>query len=177
MPKYLDPTKPCACSSGKPFGECCRAYLRGEREAPDAVSLMRSRYAGFATENAAYLLRTLHPSVPERARPEAETITLLRRACRAYRYPGVDILDSKTEGDKAQVLFLAHLVDHGRDDSFVERSDFVQEGGRWFYTTGAMRAAKTIENPLALKLDTFVPEEAAPEKVATASSTSDVAAK
>jgi SEC-C motif-containing protein len=164
MPKYLDPSKPCACTSGKPFGECCRPYLRGEKEAPDAVALMRSRYSGFATENAAYLLRTLHQSVPERARPETETITLLRRACRAYDYPGVDILDSKTEGDKAQVLFLAHMFDKGRDDSFIERSDFVHEGGKWFYTSGEMQAAKELENPLALKLATFVPPKQEEEK-------------
>ena len=55
MPGHLDPGHPCACTSGKKFADCCRPYLRGEREAPDAVALMRSRFTAFALEHAAYL--------------------------------------------------------------------------------------------------------------------------
>jgi SEC-C motif-containing protein len=157
VPKYLDPSKPCACTSGKPFTDCCRPYLRGESEAPDAVSLMRSRYSAFVLENAAYLLRTLHPSLPERQRPEAETLTLLRRACRAYEYPGMAVLDSKQEDDAALVLFLAHMKDHGKDSSFLEKSKFVREGGKWLYTTGEMCAATEVADPMAVTLATFVP--------------------
>ncbi len=157
MPKYLDPSKPCACSSGKTHAACCRPYLRGEQEAPDAVSLMRSRYSAFALENAAYLLRTLHASLPERAQPESEMLTLLRRACRAYDYPGLQILEEKTDGAKAEVLFLAQMFKQGKDESFLERSEFALENGRWFYTTGKMRRASEVEAPTKVTFATFVP--------------------
>ncbi len=165
MPKYLDPLKPCACASGKPFADCCRPYLRGEREAPDAVSLMRARYSAFALENAPYIFRTLHPSLPERSMPEAQAITQLRRACRSFQYPGVTILDHKEDADAALVLFLASMSARGKDESFVEKSKFVREGAVWLYLSGEMRAARELEAPLSLTLATFVP---APEKDAPA---------
>jgi len=165
MPKYLDPSKPCACSSGKPHADCCRPYLRGEREAPDAVSLMRSRYSAFALENAAYLLRTLHASLPERSQPEGEMLTLLRRACRAYEYPGLKVLEDKQDGDKAEVLFLAQMFDGPKDGSFLERSEFVRENGKWFYTTGKMRKASEVEAPEKVTFATFVPGQEEDEGV------------
>ena len=168
MPKYLDPNQPCACTSGKKFGDCCRPFLRNEREAPDAVSLMRSRYSAFALENAPYLWRTLHPSVPERSRKEDEVLTLLRRASRMFDYSGLEVIDSRDEGDTAQVLFLAHMLQKGKDESFVERSKFVREGGKWLYLTGELRAAKEIEKPLELKLDTFDPGPQEEEQPAAA---------
>ena len=62
----------CPCSSGRRYAACCAPLHRGDREAPDAEALMRSRYAAFARREAGYLWRTLHPGHEDRARGEDE---------------------------------------------------------------------------------------------------------
>ncbi|WP_203935690.1 SEC-C metal-binding domain-containing protein [Planosporangium mesophilum] len=41
-----DPTSPCPCGLGQPYGECCGPLHRGQATAPTAESLMRSRFSG-----------------------------------------------------------------------------------------------------------------------------------
>ena len=53
--------QPCYCGSQRPFSQCCEPYLVGERLAPTAESLMRSRYSAFCQGNIDYLLATHHP--------------------------------------------------------------------------------------------------------------------
>ena len=102
---------------------------------------MRSRFSAFALQNAAYLLRTLHPTHPDRQRPEAEVLRDLLRAARAFEYRGLAILDEvapDAEG-RAQVEFRAQVIDRGRDRSFIERSDFFHDGTGWRYLSGKLR--------------------------------------
>jgi SEC-C motif-containing protein len=158
MPAHLDPGAPCACSSGQSFGVCCRPYLRGEREAPDPVALMRSRFSAFALQDVRHLWRTLHASHPDRQRPEEQVLRDLRRACRAFEYRSLRILDHTPPdaGGPALVLFLAQVLDRGRDRSFVERSEFLREGEAYRYVRGDLRAATDFADPARLTLATFV---------------------
>ena len=63
-----------ACPCGRqhqkkplPYGQCCGRWLESESPAPDAESLMRSRYCAFVLERDAYLRKTWHASHrPER---------------------------------------------------------------------------------------------------------------
>lgn len=48
--------------SGLTYVERCGPLHRGERSAPTAEQLMRSRFSAFAVGDAAYLLATWHPS-------------------------------------------------------------------------------------------------------------------
>jgi len=63
------PPRACPCWSGRTYDACCAPYHRGEREAPDPVSLMRSRYAAFALGEAEYLVRTLAEGHPDQGLP------------------------------------------------------------------------------------------------------------
>ncbi|ESQ02386.1 SEC-C domain-containing protein [Streptomyces sp. PVA_94-07] len=65
----MRPAGPCPCGTGRTYGECCGRFHAGSAEAATAEQLMRSRYAAFATRDAAYLLRTWHPHPPRRAGP------------------------------------------------------------------------------------------------------------
>lgn len=99
---------------------------------------MRSRYAAFALRRVEYLWRTLHPEHPDRKRPEAEVLAGLRAAVGSYRYQGLTVLD-RAEPDKdgvAQVLFHARVFLKGRDQGFVECSDFADDGVGWRYLAG-----------------------------------------
>src|SRR4051812_12210246 len=64
------PSDPCPCgrkdARGRPlaFARCCGPYLAdfAANAAPDAETLMRSRYSAFVLEDAEYLAATWHPS-------------------------------------------------------------------------------------------------------------------
>lgn len=137
----------CPCGAGKSYEECCAPLHRGEQEAADPVTLMRSRYAAFAMGQVEYLWRTLHPQYPDRVRPREELLRDLRRSVRRLRYHGLTILDSRTGSDEAQVLFRARVFDHGKDCSFIELSTFLTEpeGWRYFDGTGAPAAGISAE--------------------------------
>jgi uncharacterized protein YchJ len=51
---------PCPCGSTRLYPECCGLWHAGA-PAPDAQSLMRSRYCAYVLSNEQYLLATWHP--------------------------------------------------------------------------------------------------------------------
>ncbi len=121
--------------------------------------MMRSRFSAFALDYSAYLWRTLHPSHPDRARPEEEVLRNFRRASRTVEYRALHILDAApaSADGRAQVLFLARVLDRGRDLPFLERSEFLHDGQGWRYANGTVRAATDFPAPESVRFDTFAP--------------------
>lgn len=97
--------------------------------APDAETLMRSRYSAYVMHDAAYLLRTWHPST----RP-AE-LSLAEPAEARTAWLGLDVRHSaQTGSDQAEVVFVArYRVGGGRAVRMQEHSRFVREDGHWYY--------------------------------------------
>ena len=129
---------PCPCGRRGPrgtalaFARCCGRYLAdfGGTPAPDAESLMRSRYCAFVLEDAGYLLATWHPSTrpPEIAfEPGLKWLGLEVRAA------------PPAAGDRAEVEFVARSRLAGRGHRLHERSRFLREGGRWHYLEGDLK--------------------------------------
>lgn len=146
----------CPCWSGRPHDECCAPYHRGEREAPDPVSLMRSRYAAFALGQAEYLVRTLAASHPDLDLPRPALLRSLAGSAK-NRYPGLAILDEGRKGRSAEVLFAARVHEGGRDASFVELSDFEHDGTGWRYASGILiPLADLARDPAGLTIDEFL---------------------
>ena len=148
----------CPCGSGAAYKTCCAPLHKGEREAPDAESMMRSRYSAYARREIAYLIKTLAPTHPDRKMPEGELHTLLAAAARNQRYMGLTILDHRgpDAAGIAEVLFLVKVFERGRDFSFVERSEFMHDGVGFRYRSGEpVPLAKIPGDPGALTLATF----------------------
>ena len=135
MIKAVKPPQPCPCTSGVRYGDCCRPLHRGA-PAPDAVALMRSRYAAFAMGDVDYLDRTQHPEHIDQAHPAAERRRRISAFCRAARFPGLKIIDVAADGDDALVLFVARVFVGRDDDSFTECSRFRKYGNEWRYLEG-----------------------------------------
>jgi SEC-C motif-containing protein len=96
--------------------------------APDAESLMRSRYTAFVLGDADYLLATWHASRrPAELALEAGT-----------KWLGLDVRDSQLlDASHAEVEFVARQRDPGgRATRLHERSRFVLKQGRWYYVDG-----------------------------------------
>jgi len=132
-------TSPCpACPCGRlderqrplAYDLCCGRWLDhfDDAAAPDAETLMRSRYCGFVKERADYLLATWHSS----SRPASVEFD------GGIRWLGLDVRSVMViDADHAEVAFVARQRDAGgRGHRLQERSRFLREGGRWFYLDG-----------------------------------------
>lgn len=125
---------PCGRTDGKgrPFSllDCCGPYLDRAAHAPDAQTLMRSRYSAFVQGAVAYLQDTWHPST----RPQ--TLDLDEEA----RWLGLDVRGHHlTAVGRAEVEFVARYRVKGRAVRQHELSRFVCENGRWYYVDGEVR--------------------------------------
>ena len=133
-----------ACPCGRldtrrrPLGwsDCCGRYVDhfSHAPAPDAESLMRSRYSAFVRERADYLLATWHPSTRPAALDFDAGTQWLGLEVRAHR---------RLDDTQAEVEFVARSRLHGRATRLHERSRFVRENGadgvaRWLYVDGTM---------------------------------------
>ncbi|PVU83533.1 hypothetical protein DDP54_11615 [Cellulomonas sp. WB94] len=116
----------CPCLSGQAYDECCGALHRGDEAPATAERLMRSRYSAFAVGDAAYLLRTWHPST----RPGT---LALDDDVRWYR---LDVLGGSLGGPgdtTGTVEFRAFFRSGDGAGSQHEVSRFVRDHGRWAY--------------------------------------------
>ena len=116
----------CPCGTARSYTECCGLYLSGQAAAPNAETLMRSRYTAFTRLDETYLLATWHPST----RPAA--LDLAGDA--ATKWIGLDVKRFEVTGaDSAIVEFVARYKIGGRAQRLQEVSRFVREQGRWYY--------------------------------------------
>lgn len=134
MPHLL-PSQPCPCGRqankrALAYAQCCGRYLEhfDTAPAPDAESLMRSRYTAFVMERADYLLATWHAS----HRPASIEFDP------GVKWLGLEVRSHRQVDDaRAEVEFVARQKSPGSAAVRLhERSRFVREAGRWFYVDG-----------------------------------------
>lgn len=118
----------CPCGSGRLLAECCGRFHAGEA-APDAESLMRSRYSAYVLGLEDYLLATWHPAT----RPaELELDATPRPQWRGLTVKSHAPLDAS----HAAVEFVARYKLNGRAFRLHETSRFERLDGRWLYVDG-----------------------------------------
>jgi SEC-C motif-containing protein len=113
------------------YSQCCGQWLDSEVPAPDAESLMRSRYSAFVLERRDYLLQTWHAS-QRPASVEFDT---------GVKWLGLDVRSHRgINASHAEVEFVARQKPtSGPAVRLHERSRFVLEAGRWYYVDGDMQ--------------------------------------
>lgn len=133
---------PCPCGRGGPskkpldFAGCCGRFIDHFETlpAPDAESLMRSRYTAFVLERADYLLATWHVS---RCPPSIDFDA-------DVKWLGLDVRSHRMlDATHAEVEFVARQKSPGSPAVRLhERSRFAREGegsaGRWYYVDGSL---------------------------------------
>lgn len=116
-----------------PYVMCCGRYLEGADAvpAPDAETLMRSRYTAFVRERADYLLATWD-AAHRPAHIDFEP---------GVKWLGLDVRSrSVLDADHAEVEFVARQRSPaGVATRLHERSRFVRDGERWYYLDGELR--------------------------------------
>ncbi|MFD6101771.1 YchJ family protein [Nocardia salmonicida] len=125
--------KPCPCRRGEPFDACCGPLLAGDKPAPTAETLMRSRYTAYVVGDVDYLLRSWHPSTrPADLELDAD-----------QRWLYLEIVGTRRGGpfdDNGTVEFIAHYKLDGTRDAMHELSTFVRVDGAWVYLDGTFQA-------------------------------------
>lgn len=111
----------------RPFSACCGLFLDHDTPAPDAESLMRSRYSAFVLGRVDYLNASWHAST----RPADLSLEP------GVKWLGLDVKRHRVlDADHAEVEFVARSRVAGRGQRLHEVSRFVREGGRWLYVNG-----------------------------------------
>ncbi|WP_459614800.1 YchJ family protein [Bordetella sp. 2513F-2] len=122
----------CPCGSGLGYEACCGRWHHGETalQAPDAHTLMRSRYTAYVLDELDYLRETWHPDTrPARLEPNAPNLKWLGLEIRRYE---------QADADHATVEFIARYRQAGRAVRLHETSRFMRVQGRWLYVDGDM---------------------------------------
>lgn len=121
----------CPCGSGRALEACC-GRLHGGAPAPDAESLMRSRYSAYVLGLEDYLLATWHPAT----RPAALQLDAKPRA----QWLGLAVKShTPLDNTHATVEFVARYKLNGRAFRLHETSRFERVDGRWLYVDGEIR--------------------------------------
>ncbi|WP_148255924.1 YchJ family protein [Pusillimonas sp. T7-7] len=121
---------PCPCGNNASYQACCGRWHHGELrlKAPDAATLMRSRYTAFVLDELDYLLETWHASTrPASLEGNAPGVKWLGLQLRSH---------VQQDADHATVEFVARSRHQGRAARLHEISRFVCENGQWFYVDG-----------------------------------------
>jgi SEC-C motif-containing protein len=112
------------------FTVCCGRFLDHDTPAPNAESLMRSRYSAFVLGRVDYLAASWHASTRPADLALEPGVKWLGLEVKRHR-----VLDA----DHAEVEFVARSRVAGRGQRLHENSRFVREGGRWFYVDGDLK--------------------------------------
>jgi SEC-C motif domain protein len=120
----------CPCRSVLDYEKCCGPYHAG-LAAPSPLTLMRSRYSGYALKKIDYIIATTHPILQQH--PFAKWKQEIALFCDQTSFDGLDILEVIEGAEEGFVTFKAHLSQQGKDCSFTEKSRFEKKDGKWFY--------------------------------------------
>lgn len=130
--------KLCPCGSQQPYAACCGPYHRGERSAPTAAALMRSRFCAFALGLSDYLLTTWDASTRPTSLDLSKDATTWEKLIIIATQQG-DIDDAT-----GTVEFQAYYSLEGKAFYLWENSRFVKQGDHWQYVDGQIKAHAPI---------------------------------
>lgn len=123
----------CECGSGQEYSKCCEPFITGEKLAPTAEALMRSRYVAYVDANIPYLKSTLAPE----KRKEFDEAGAKEWATKS-KWLGLEILSTKQgqpDDAKGVVEFNAKYKLNGRAIEHHEVAEFRKDAkeNRWYF--------------------------------------------
>lgn len=140
----LDSQSACPCDSSQKFINCCGPYISGEKAAPTAEALMRSRYSAYVVGNIDYIKKTLAPE----SQGDFDTVAAKKWA-RESTWKGLKILkvDKGSSADKTgTVEFVVTYTNNKVTLEHHEISTFRKnEKGEWLFLEGEAHTHKEGE--------------------------------
>jgi SEC-C motif-containing protein len=129
---YLE--KKCPCGTGDNFKDCCFPYINGDKKAPTAETLMRSRYSAFVVFEPEYIFNTHNPKT--RTETSVEDIS---KWSKESEWLGLEIKNTEkgeSHDSTGVVEFVASYSVEGKATKHHEVSTFNFIDGSWFFTDG-----------------------------------------
>ena len=124
----------CVCGSMLPEKDCCVQYIDGQKNAPTALALMRSRYTAFSKGKVDYLYNTYVQDW--RKEHQYENFVQSFQQVSWTELEIVGVRDGGIQQENGEVEFVAHYEYRGAHLSLHERSSFRREEGAWRYIGG-----------------------------------------
>jgi len=122
----------CPCGSDKKYSVCCGLYIGGDKDAPTAVLLMRSRYTAYYFANEKYLLDTWHPST----QPEKLNLDKEDAQTKWFKLKINTTTLGGEQDNEGTVDFTARYKLKGKAHELHEVSQFSKVGESWYYVGG-----------------------------------------
>lgn len=122
----------CNCGSLKNYEECCGKFISGEVVPKSAEELMKSRYTAYTTQNIDYIMNT-----HDRATLNEVSRDILEEWSTSSKWLSLQILNCEKgcESDKEGIVeFIAKYELHGAVHSHHEKSLFIKDNGKWYYS-------------------------------------------
>ena len=94
---------------------------------------MRSRYAAYVAHRVRYVMTTTHPDSIHYQEDASSWRRELLAFCKSTEFLGLQIVDARCEGDRAEVTFVATLRQAKATVPMRERSAFAKVDGEWLY--------------------------------------------
>jgi len=124
----------CPCGSGLAYAKCCQPIIKGERPAPTAEALMRSRYAAYVKVETDYIFETTHPK--HRQGYDAAGTKAWAESAEWLGLEIVSVKDGGAEDVTGEVEFIARYSEKGEPRVHHERALFKKENSGWLFTDG-----------------------------------------
>lgn len=132
----ISPNNPCPCGSLKKYKKCCKPFHNGIYP-NSAVELMKSRFCAYAINNVEYIISTTYNTNKDFTSDTKTWSNSILDFCEYTEFIKVDILEEINGKEESFVTFKAHLFQDKIDSSFIEKSRFIKEKGKWFYVDGS----------------------------------------
>jgi SEC-C motif-containing protein len=117
--------------------------VRGDKVAPTAEALMRSRYVAYTMEETGYIVDTHDAATRDDVDVEAAEAW-----AKQAEWHGLEIVDTEGGGENDEqgvVEFIARYAVEGVEHKHHERSRFKKDDGRWYYVDGDMVKPRPVK--------------------------------
>jgi SEC-C motif-containing protein len=130
----MNKTDLCPCGSGFDYGDCCEPYITGEKNAPTAEELMRSRYTAYVVHAIDYIMETFHEDLRGQ-----QTFEGIKKWSEKSKWLGLKIIS--VDGGygsclRGTVRFEATYEMDNLHHVHHEIATFEKIDDRWFYMDG-----------------------------------------
>ncbi|MDX9959884.1 MAG: YchJ family metal-binding protein [Aliarcobacter sp.] len=126
----------CPCGSLIKYKKCCKPFHEDIKTPINALELMKSRYCAYAIEKSEYIILTTHQNNRDFNTDTKVWNNDILDFSRNTKFEKLEILEFIDGQTESFVTFKANITQNKQDVSFIEKSRFVKENGKWQYIDG-----------------------------------------
>ena len=126
----------CPCGSLIKYKKCCKSFHENIKTPINALELMKSRYCAYAIEKSEYIILTTHQNNRDFNTDTKVWNNDILDFSRNTKFEKLEILDFIDGQTESFVTFKANITQNKQDVSFIEKSRFIKENGKWQYIDG-----------------------------------------